>query len=230
MYWLRVLWAIVRGIAAGVSATKWDDFMAEKYGVKKKKQAPQSDPPPPGPFTGPVAPSEPAEGVRVDVERKEGEFTGGLPYMGDTRVRPAQAQAAPRDGESRRKRRTRPAAPTPEELVCARCKAALDNELVTPDAESLAVAQEAAQEEAAPETAAGQAAINVPKDDAAGSEGDTAECLETDGNNGDCVSPVVPDAVRPALADRLVTRLGTRGSLTRLSEARASLENNTMGG
>lgn len=230
MYWLRVLWAIVRGVAAGISAD-WDEFVAREYG-KKQGPSPRSEQAPAGPFTGPVAPSEPAEGVRVDTERKEGQFTG-LPYMGesfDPRVRPAQAQTAPRDGESRRKRRSRPAAPTPTEFVCARCKAALDGELQAADAAGLAIAQEVPQDDAAAGSGAGQPAINVPNDDVAGPGGDAAECVETRGNDGESVTPAVPDAARPALADRLVTRLGTRGSLMRLSEAHASLANNAMGG
>lgn len=231
MYWLRLLWAVVRGIAWGVSDAKWDEFVAERTG-RKQGPGPQSGAPASGPFTGPVTPSEPAAGVRVETARKEGEFTGGLPYMGgsaDPRVRPSQAAAAPRDGESRRKRRTRPQGPGLAEQVCARCKDAMQHDLTPPPTEGLAVVQEADLDEPAPtsvEIEAPAAGAAAPVGDPEGNEGP----LGTEGESDTAESPAESDVSRPALADRLVTRLGTRAALARLSEARASLSNQAMGG
>ena len=214
MYWLQVLWAVVRGLAAGISACYWDDFVASQQG-KKKGPSPEQ----PGPFTGPVAPSEPAVGVRVDTGRKEGEFAAGVPYMGgaaDPRLRPTQAAAPPREGESRRKRRSQPAAPTPAEQLCARCKSALGHELTTAVPADLAVTQEAA--DLPPSAPSPQAAARTEY---------TATSLATPP-----VEPTAPTSSasaskapgeikweRPPLLDRLVTRLSTRGALTRLVES-----------
>lgn len=215
MYWLQVLWAVVRGLAAGISACYWDDFVARQQATKKDPSPEQ-----PGPFTGPVAPSEPAEGVRVDTGRKEGEFAAGVPYMGgaaDPRLRPTQAAAPPREGESRRKRRSQPVAPTPAEQLCARCKSALAHELTTAVSADLAVAQEAADQ---------QPSAPLPQVAAARTE-DNATSLATPP-----VKPTAPASPasaskangevrweRPPLLDRLVTRLSTRGALTRLVES-----------
>jgi hypothetical protein len=169
-----------------------------------------------------VAPGEPAAGLRVDVDRKEGEFAAGVPYMGgaaDPRLRPTQA-APPREGESRRKRRSQPAAPTPAEQLCARCKSALDHELTTSVPADLAIAQE---------TADLPSAVTVP---AAARTEDSATTTPT--------SPMEPTArpaeltssskargeikwERPPLLDRLVTRLSTRGALARLVEPAAAV-------
>lgn len=210
MYWLQVLWAVVRGLAAGISACYWDDFVASQQG---KKKGPSTEQP------GPVAPSEPAAGVRVDTGRKEGEFVAGIPYMGsaDPRLRPTQAAAPPREGESRRKRRSQPAAPTPAEQLCARCKLALEHELTTAVPADLAVTQEAA--DLPPSAPIPQAATTRTED--------TATSLATPP-----VEPTAPTSPasaskangevrweRPPLLDRLVTRLSTRGALTRLVES-----------
>lgn len=223
MYWLRLLWAVIRGVAWGISDAKWDEFVKSR---NAQKQGPSPESPPPGPFTGPVAPSEPATGVRVDVERKEGEFAGGVPFVGvsDPRVRPAPAQAAPRDGASRRKRRAQPAAATPAEQLCARCKLALEHELTADMPADLAVAQEAADLEPStvPVAQAGDAQTSVNASPAEL----TSEAVQP------TLEPAVPAAreprgvmqwERPPLLDRLVTRLSTRGALARLVEPAGAL-------
>lgn len=218
MYWLRLLWAVIRGVAWGISDAKWDEFVARER-AKKQGPSPEQSQPPPG-ATGPMAPSEPAAGVRVDVDRKEGEFAGGLPFVGgvsDSRVRQAQAQAAPRDGGSRRKRRAQPAAPTPAEQLCARCKVALEHELTTEVPADLAVVQEAADLAPAPAAPAHEETIAV-------SSAEPPATLQP--------APAEPPSepargvagwVRPPLLDRLVTRLSTRGALTRLVEPAGAL-------
>lgn len=213
MYWLRMLWALIRGIAWGVADAKWDEFVASRQAAKQGPSPEQ-----PGPATGPAAPSEPAAGVRVDTGRKEGEFAAGVPYMGgaaDPRLRPTAAP--PREGESRRKRRSQPAAPTPAEQVCARCKSALEHGLTSSVPADLAVAQEAADlpaVAAVPQTAAARTEV-------------TASSLATP-----AAEPTTKPAAastargeikweRPPLLDRLVTRLSTRGALARLVESAA---------
>lgn len=215
MYWLRLLWAVIRGVAWGISDAKWDEFVARER-AKKQGPSPEQGQPPPG------APSEPAASVHVDVDRKEGEFAGGLFVGGVSDPRVRQAQAAPRDGASRRKRRAQPTAPTPAEQLCARCKVALEHELTADVSVGLAVVQEAADLEPTAPVAAGDAktSVDIPPADL------TAQPAEP------TVEPAVPAAgaprgvmewVRPPLLDRLVTRLSTRGALARLVEPTGAL-------
>ena len=109
----------------------------------------------------------------------------------------------------------------------------MQHELTPPPTDGLAVAQEVGLDELTPTSGAPPAEIEAtaagagaPDGDAEGDEG----TLGTKGESDTAESPVASDVSRPALADRLVTRLGTRAALARLSEARASLSNQAMGG
>lgn len=212
MHWLAVLWAVITGVAAGISAD-WDNFYASNYGGKKEAAAPPAGAATstptgtaPAPETTPATATGPQ--VNVEVARGEGEFAAGLPYVAGPRM-PATPEPARAEGESRRKRRPKPAtnpAMNPAEQVCARCKAALEHDLTQTEPGDLAVPQEIEDREpAASATDIG----TTPAGEHAAQATTTAE------STSGAASP--PPARRIPLRERLVTNLGTRGALARLA-------------
>lgn len=217
--WWAVLWAVITGFAAGVAAD-WERFYDRHYagkpgfGGKKKKASPEpgkpewtkeaaapftrdaSPPPAPTPEASPST-APPGPKVQVDVARREGEFATGVPFINGSRVSMARREPVSRDGERRRKRRTKPA-PTPAETICARCKAAAQHDLTTVEPADLALTQEAETDElpAAPTAAEGEK-----------TSGEEAQPQEA--------RPEEKPKHRGPIAGRIVTTLGTRGALMR---------------
>lgn len=212
MNWWAVLWAVITGVAAGISAD-WENFYARNYGDKwaqASEPEPKSEPTPTG--TTPPQPTPPPSSspqVNVDVPAREGEFAAGLPYVGGPRV--AQRSEA---GDGRRKRRNKPT-PTPAEHLCARCKAAMEHDLTTSPAD-LAVPMEADTD--APDAPDALVPVPLVADAAAGTEHGIATgeaASEQSGAREVFTASADPPPRRP-IEHRLVTHLGTRGALTRL--------------
>lgn len=221
MNWIvAAVWAVLTGVAAGMNPD-WQSVIARQFGggaqatPKGEKEAKSTS-------TGSnTAPADKAPQVNVDVSKREGEFSSGVPFAGGPRIPRSEP---PQSGESRRKRRPRPEQ-APSDHLCARCKAAIEHELQEPvDVADLARTQEAEAEAVATddplkkdaETAADEASAGDP------------EAHREPSDAG--ITPIAEEHSRPRgpIEGRVATRLATRGALTRLVE-RATTEQATGG-
>lgn len=228
MSWLvAVLWGVLTGVAAGINPD-WQKVYARDCGQGATQKGtsepgaqttatPTGTTPPTSANTNASTP--PGTQIRVDVPQRENEFSAGLPYVNGPCT--GQQRVEVRDESEGRRRRRPKSAPSAAESLCARCRAAIEHDLTVANHVEQAASQEA-EHEALAEAATATASEPVetapkpmaqPCERAPASSGLTGT-KEAQGGMELRSSP--PNkAMRRKFTDRLVTRLSTRGAMTR---------------
>lgn len=226
-WFVAVLWGVLTGIAAGINPD-WQKVYARDCGQgttqnrtsepgAQTRAAPTGTAPPKAADT--TTNTAPGAQITVDVPQRENEFSAGLPYVKGPCTGQQRVEARD-ESEGRRRRRPKPA-PSAAESLCARCKAAIEHDLTVTNHVEQAAAQEA-EHEALVEVAAAAAPEPVetapepteqPFEQAPASIdlAGTKEARE----GAELRSAPPHKTIRRKFTDRLVTRLSTRGAMTR---------------